>query len=62
MTDWLAAATAQVQVIICSACSGHGFKFCSAIGEILADLVTTGRTAHQIATFAMSRFAKHSKL
>ena len=26
-------------VIIASPCSGHGFKFCSVIGESLADLV-----------------------
>ncbi len=34
---------AQVQV----ACgfSGHGFKFCSVVGEILADLATTGHLA-----------------
>jgi sarcosine oxidase len=27
------------QVLIASACSGHGFKFCAVVGEILADLV-----------------------
>src|SRR5262249_29882071 len=26
------------QVVIGSPCSGHGFKFCSVVGEILADL------------------------
>ena len=29
-------------VIYASACSGHGFKFASVIGEVVADLVTTG--------------------
>ena len=29
-------------VTYASACSGHGFKFASAVGEILADLATTG--------------------
>jgi sarcosine oxidase len=27
------------QVLVASACSGHGFKFAPAIGEILADIV-----------------------
>lgn len=31
--------------------SGHGFKFVPVIGEILADLVTTGRTEHPIEPF-----------
>jgi len=32
------------QVVFASPCSGHGFKFSSVVGEILADLVTTGET------------------
>jgi sarcosine oxidase len=35
-------------VTFASACSGHGFKFASAIGEILADLATTGRAGADI--------------
>ncbi|MBI2920399.1 MAG: N-methyl-L-tryptophan oxidase [Planctomycetes bacterium] len=31
---------AHPQVLVVSACSGHGFKFSSAIGEIAADLLT----------------------
>jgi sarcosine oxidase len=31
-------------VVVASPCSGHGFKFASVIGEILADLVMTGGT------------------
>src|SRR5262249_46615355 len=37
------------QVIVASACSGHGFKFAPVIGEILANLATTGATQHDIA-------------
>lgn len=37
--------------------SGHGFKFASVIGEVLADLVTTGSTAMPIAPFAPGRFS-----
>ena len=31
-------------MLIVSACSGHGFKFASAIGEIVADLLINGRS------------------
>lgn len=34
----------SARVIVASPCSGHGFKFASAIGEILADLATLGGT------------------
>jgi sarcosine oxidase len=44
------------RIVIASPCSGHGFKFASAIGEILADLALTGVTAHDISRFRMSRF------
>ncbi|CAL5221259.1 g3417 [Coccomyxa viridis] len=37
------------QVVLCSACSGHGYKFASVVGEILADLATSGTTQHDIA-------------
>ena len=43
------------QVVIASPCSGHGFKFASAIGEILADLVEGGETRHDISLFGVDR-------
>jgi sarcosine oxidase len=43
-------------VLIASPCSGHGFKFSSAIGEILADIATTGETTFDLRPFALSRF------
>ncbi len=44
------------QVVLASPCSGHGYKFCSVIGEILADLATgDGTTRHDIDFFRMSR-------
>ena len=46
------------EVLLVSACSGHGFKFSSVIGEICADLVTRGATSHDIALFGLSRFAQ----
>jgi sarcosine oxidase len=44
------------QVIVTSPCSGHGFKFAPVVGEILAELVATGTTRHDIARFSLERF------
>jgi sarcosine oxidase len=38
-------------VLIASPCSGHGFKFASVIGEILADLATGGRCSFDLSPF-----------
>jgi sarcosine oxidase len=43
-------------VVLASPCSGHGYKFASVIGEILADLATSGVTRHPIQLFGPSRF------
>lgn len=43
-------------MIVASACSGHGFKFAPVLGEILADLAIDGETAHDISRFRLSRF------
>lgn len=45
------------RVIVASPCSGHGFKFCSVMGEILADLAIDGSTRHDISLFKIDRFA-----
>jgi sarcosine oxidase len=44
-------------VAYASACSGHGFKFASVIGEVLADLAIEGTTRHPIGFLSASRFA-----
>ena len=44
-------------VVFASACSGHGFKFASVVGEILADLALRGRTEHPIAFLSAARLA-----
>lgn len=44
-------------VAYASACSGHGFKFASVMGEILADLALDRRTRHPIGFLSASRFA-----
>ena len=46
------------RVVYASACSGHGFKFSSVVGEILADLALDGATAHPIGFLSAARFAK----
>jgi sarcosine oxidase len=38
--------------------SGHGFKFAPVVGEALADLATTGATAHPISLFEPARFLR----
>lgn len=43
-------------IVIASPCCGHGFKFSPVVGEIVADLVTSGTTAHDIAQFRLGRF------
>lgn len=44
------------QVVIASPCSGHGFKFASVVGEILADLSIDAQTHHPLELFAPNRY------
>jgi sarcosine oxidase len=44
------------QVVLLSSCSGHGFKFAPALGEIVADLLTGGAAEFDILPFSLSRF------
>jgi sarcosine oxidase len=44
------------RVIVASPCSGHGFKFASAIGEVLADLVLDGKSSLDLSLFRLDRF------
>lgn len=44
-------------VVIAGGFSGHGFKFASAVGEVLADLVQHGKTSWDISPFRISRFS-----
>jgi sarcosine oxidase len=43
------------RIVIASPCSGHGFKFASVIGEVLADLAIDGETPLDIGRFRISR-------
>ncbi|HSP18610.1 MAG TPA: N-methyl-L-tryptophan oxidase [Myxococcaceae bacterium] len=44
------------QVVVAAGFSGHGFKFCSVVGEILADLAIDGGSRHDTALFRVGRF------
>ncbi|MFC4439497.1 MULTISPECIES: N-methyl-L-tryptophan oxidase [Natrialbaceae] len=44
------------QVAVGAGFSGHGFKFASVIGEILADLALDGETDHPTEMFSLDRF------
>jgi sarcosine oxidase len=49
----------HANVAVAAGFSGHGFKFASVVGEIMADLVDSGRTRHPIGMFRLTRFAPH---
>jgi len=46
----------QRGIWVAGAFSGHGFKFAPVVGEVLADWITTGVTAHPVGLFAIDRF------
>ena len=52
----IAAHPEHEHVTVACGFSGHGFKFVPVVGEILADLATTGTTRHPIGLFAPDRF------
>jgi sarcosine oxidase len=49
------------RVTVACGFSGHGFKFASVIGEVLADLATEGKTHWPIAFLSPERFAADNK-
>jgi sarcosine oxidase len=51
---------AHPEISIAAGFSGHGYKFCSVIGEVMADLVQDERGRHDIEFFRLGRFAKSS--
>ena len=53
---------AHPQVSIAAGFSGHGFKFCSVVGEIMADLAEAGQTRHDLGPFRLARFLGGSGL
>jgi sarcosine oxidase len=51
---------ADPRVVLASPCSGHGFKFASVIGEVLADLALGKASKSDISRFQISRFGAQS--
>ncbi len=45
----------HAQVVVVSACSGHGFKFSTAIGDVLADLALDRAPRFDLAPFRLAR-------
>lgn len=48
---------AEPRVIVVSACSGHGFKFAPAIGEIVADMAMDRRPVFDTTPFSIARLS-----
>jgi sarcosine oxidase len=46
----------HANVVVACGFSGHGFKFASVIGEVLADLATDGKTPHPVGFLSLKRF------
>ena len=44
-------------VVVATGMSGHGFGVAPAVGRIVADLVTTGKSSHNLSPFRLGRFA-----
>jgi sarcosine oxidase len=49
---------ADPRIVVAAGFSGHGFKFCPVIGEILAQLTVDGDTRHDISLFRLARFSR----
>ncbi len=49
------------RVIVAGGFSGHGFKFASVVGELLADFALDGGTNYDIAFLSPNRFARRSQ-
>ena len=52
----------EPRIVVASPCSGHGFKFASVVGEILADLAMEGSTALPIDAFSFAALAVKSAI
>jgi len=56
LLDWLPRPngnSCEPNVLLCSPCSGHGFKMASVVGEIVQQLVQNGKTEHDISLFKL---------
>ncbi|MSU48828.1 MAG: N-methyl-L-tryptophan oxidase [Opitutus sp.] len=49
------------RVFVAAGFSGHGFKFASVVGEVLADFAQLGTTRHPVGFLGLARFARARK-
>jgi sarcosine oxidase len=49
------------RLVVAAGFSGHGYKFCSIVGEILADLALDGGTRHNISLFEVGRLTTNDQ-
>lgn len=52
----------DTNVLLVSACSGHGFKFAPILGEMAADLITTDKSRYQIPLFQLTRLLTNASV
>lgn len=52
----------HANILFASPCSGHGFKFTTLIGSMLADWSIDGKTEHDLSLFTHTRFAAHESI
>ncbi len=55
--DWL---PNSQRIVLCSPCSGHGFKHAAAIGESIAEMTTKGQSHLDLSAFKLGRFSDFS--
>ncbi len=48
-------------VVLCGGFSGHGFKFASVVGEVVADLALAGETQHDVGFLSAERFVPKTR-
>ncbi len=53
--DWL---PDSQRIVLCSPCSGHGFKVAAAIGESIAEMTTKGHSHLDLSAFKLGRLAQ----
>jgi sarcosine oxidase len=53
---WIDRHPQHAKVLIASPCSGHGFKFASVIGEVLAELLLSGTAQFDLSLFRRRQF------
>ncbi len=49
------------QISFASACSGHGFKFASVVGQMMADLAEHRKSRYTLEIFRLDRFKQNEE-